>query len=222
MNDMYFEKQKKIKWHGTIASIQPRTAVWRYRLDNRTHSHNGYNLFLEGEANDSTERYSVAISEKQQQKLVFRIGDEATGTAWTKKYEVTDFADYYRAGDLKIVKRAELAETAPPPFKVEPPDMATYEQRGARMLSEACYKGKCFQCAFAAMAAVVIEYDWEKDKKYRFESFCYGPYMCKFYKMGRRRAVPYKNSDTVYDEGYFDDMFTRRRVDGEWEVMLLD
>jgi len=83
---MKFNDQKKIEWQGTIVSIQPRTTVWRYRLDNRTHYHRGYNLFVDGEANGITTRFSVAISEKQQQKLMFRIGDVSKGSAWIKLY----------------------------------------------------------------------------------------------------------------------------------------
>ena len=143
---MKVNEPEKILWQGTIRSIQPRTNVWRYRLDNRTHYHRGFILFLHGEANEVEAQFSVAISEKQQQKLVFGIGDEAKGTAWTKMYDVTDYADYYRAGGLKIIKKAQQSETPPPPYLIEPPDMATYERRGARMLSTARYKGKCFQC----------------------------------------------------------------------------
>ena len=98
------QQPEKIEWHGTILSIQPRTTVWRYRLDNRTHSHIGYNLFLNGEAAGLGTDFSVAISEKQQSKLNFRIGDEVQGTGWTKLYAVSDYADYYRAGGLKIIK----------------------------------------------------------------------------------------------------------------------
>jgi len=137
---------EKIEWQGTIVSIQPRTSVWRYRLDNRTHYHRGYNLFLDGEANEIKTQFSVAVSEKQQQKMFFRIGDVVKGSAWTKMYEVSDYADYYRAGGLKIIKKAGLTETTPPPYLIEPPNMATYEERGARMLSASSYKGKCFQC----------------------------------------------------------------------------
>ena len=44
------------------------------------------------------------------------------------------------------------------------------------------------------MANVEIQWDFDKNiKKYRFETFCYGPKACKFYKMGRPRSVPYKN-----------------------------
>lgn len=43
--------QDKIEWSGTIVSIQPRTTVWRYKLENRTHYHRGYELFFDGEVN---------------------------------------------------------------------------------------------------------------------------------------------------------------------------
>jgi hypothetical protein len=203
---------EKVEWHGVILSIQPRTTVWRYVLDNRTHYHIGYNLFLDGEAGGTNAPFSVAISEKQQMKLGFRIGDDVRGTAWTKQYEVTDYADYYRAGGFKVLKRSEQNIVAmPPPYLLPPPDMATYYWRGARMLSKACWKGKCFQCIWANMAAVEIEYNWGVSKKYRFESFCYGPKSCKLYKMGKPRAVSYKNRGTFYDEGWLDDICTENR-----------
>jgi hypothetical protein len=213
---MNVSEPEKIEWRGIIVSVQPRTTVWRYRLDNRTHYHRGYNIFLDGVVNGINGRFCVAISEKQQQKLVFRIGDEAKGTAWTKMYDVSDYADYYRAGSLKVTKRAEQTEVSYPPYKIDPPGMAIYEIRGARMLSSACYKGKCFQCAFATMSAVEIEYNWGVSKKYRFESFCYGPFSCKFYKMGKPRAVPYKDCGSDYDTGWMDELCTERRGNDEW------
>ena len=135
---------EKIKWSGTILSIQPRTNVWRYRCDNRTHSHIGYNLFLDGLADGEQRQFSVAISEKQQQTTSFRIGDEASGTGWTKKYPKWEYAEYYRAGALKRVKtNDEPYDDKSPPWLGDMPDMETYEQRGCRVLSKACWKGKC-------------------------------------------------------------------------------
>ena len=64
--------QDKISFSGVILSVQPRSNVWRYRLDNRTHSMTGYNIFLRGTAEDVEKSFAVAISEKQQQK--FRFG----------------------------------------------------------------------------------------------------------------------------------------------------
>jgi len=155
----------------------------------------------------------VAISEKQQQTGDFHIGDVVQGTAWTKEYPEREFADYYRAGSIKhISKAASNIMTIPPPWIMSPPDMQTYQDRGARMLSLSCWKTKCFRCIWASMSNVEIQWDFDKNiKKYRFESFCYGPKSCKYYKMGRARAVPYKGRDSALDEGWLDDLCTEGR-----------
>jgi len=207
----------KINWEGKIISIQPRTRVWRYVTDNRTHYHLGYNLFVEGDSCYPEKHFTVAISDKQQSKGLFRIGDVLKGTAWTKKYEEREFADFYRAGSLKLLDRAyEVFEVKAPPWIMVPPPMQTYEERGARMLSKSLWKKKCFQCIWANMANVEIQWDFDRDiKKYRFETFCYGPKSCKFYKVGRPRSVPYKNRGLALDEGYLDELCTEGRYDDE-------
>lgn len=43
---MHEQEQRKVSFQETIKSVQPRSNVWRYRLDNRTHSMTGYNIFL--------------------------------------------------------------------------------------------------------------------------------------------------------------------------------
>jgi hypothetical protein len=64
----------------------------------------------------------------------------------------------------------------------------------------------------ANIANVEIQWDFDKDiKKYRFETFCYGPKSCKCYKMGRPRSVPYKNRSSVLDDGCLDDLCTEGR-----------
>ena len=206
------ETQTKIEWQGKIVSIQPRTNVWRYVLDNRTHSYHGYNLFLDGAVDGVDCPFSIAISEKQQQSNGFHIGDVISGAAWTKQYPEREYADYYRAGSLKRVSVAEnMHNSETPPWKIPPPDMQTYEWRGARMLSLSCWKGKCFQCVWASMSNVTIEFDFGKKQKYRFEAFCYGPKSCKYYKMGKPRAVPYKGWGTRYDDGWMDALCTENR-----------
>lgn len=54
----------KVNWEGEIESIQPRTRVWRYLTDNRTHYYLGYNLFIEGCSSEGKKQFAVAISEK--------------------------------------------------------------------------------------------------------------------------------------------------------------
>ena len=68
------QEQRKISFQGTIKSVQPRSNVWRYRLDNRTHSMTGYNIFLAGIADGEEKDFVIAISEKQQEKYKFHIG----------------------------------------------------------------------------------------------------------------------------------------------------
>jgi hypothetical protein len=182
-------------------------------LDNRTHREIGYNLFLDGEADGKPGRFSVAISELQQEKGRFMIGDGISGTAWTKVYQHSDYADYYRAGSLKRLHAAETTAAAhPPPWKMESPPIETYSWRGARQLSASSYKGKCFPCVWANMSAVEMVWDFDRQvSKYRFESFCYGPKSCKLYTMGKARSVTYKGRGASYDTGWLDDLCTERR-----------
>lgn len=203
----------KVNWQGMILSIQPRTRVWRYLTDNRTHYLLGYNFFIEGQSSEGKSSFTVAISEKQQMKGLFRIGDTIEGTAWTKKYEEREFADYYKAGSLKLMNKSnEVFNEVTPPWVIIPPDIKTYEERGARMLSKSLWETKCFKCIWANMANTEIQWDFDRDiKKYRFETFCYGPKSCKYYKMGRPRTVPYKNRGSALDEGYLDELCTEGR-----------
>lgn len=207
----------KMNWQGKIVSIQPRTRVWRYLTDNRTHYHLGYNFFLEGHSSEGKKQFTVAISEKQQIKGLYQIGDVLEGTAWTKMYKEREFADYYRAGSLKLLDRLkDNVKVMPPPWVTMPPSLQIYEERGARMLSRSLWKTKCFQCIWANMANAEIQWDFDKDiKKYRFETFCYGPKSCKYYKMGRPRSVPYKNRDSALDDGYLDVLCTDERDDDD-------
>lgn len=209
------EEQKKISFDGVVRSVQPRANVWRYTQEYRTHRLTGYNVFFTGMAEGEEKEFSVAISEKQYQKLRCHIGERISGTAWTKKYPKQEYADYYRAGTLK-----KLTEVLPPdekprePWTDELPDLSVYEWRGCRMLDSRCWSGKCFTCKWACMSNVTIEYRWGVSQKFRFETFCYGPFLCKHYKMGRRRAIPNADFTGLYDEGWLDEICTQNRQNG--------
>ncbi|MEN8906232.1 MAG: hypothetical protein ABF289_09785, partial [Clostridiales bacterium] len=100
----------------------------------------------------------------------------------------------------------------PPPWTKTPPSMSVYEERGARILSKASWKNKCFKCIWANMANVEIQWDFDRNiKKYRFETFCYGPKSCENYKIGRPPSVPYKNRGSALDDGSLDEMCTENR-----------
>lgn len=181
------EEQRQLAFQGTIRSIQPRSTVWRYKTDNRTHRLTGYNLFLTGTADRAEKDFSVAISEKQLQKYDFNIGDEIKGAAWPVRTQAPYTGNLY--------------------------DLAVYQRRGCRMLSDRRWKGKCFPCKWANMAAVTIEYNFGKTQRHRYETFCYGPEDCPLYAMGRKRGVPYIHESGIFDEGWLDDICMECRYD---------
>lgn len=255
--------QIKVSWTGTVVSIQPRSTVWRYITDNRTHRECGFNVFLKGsvvltsppepgdsiwdvtsycESHRANDIYSfcVAISDKQAQKLLISIGDELKGTAWTPLYPETEFASFYRAGGLKKIRavvspiplaildtehttfdgaaisRVDSSKYPGPPWKMVPPPLEIYAWRGARMLSKSCWSHKCFQCVWANMANVTVQYDFDRNLvRNRFETFCYGPLNCKYYKMGPARSVPYKGMSGIKDQGWLDEICVQYRLNEE-------
>jgi hypothetical protein len=204
----------RIRWQGQIESVQCRAWVWRYIMHNRTHHHFGFNLFVNGEAGGKEERFVVAISDTQHAKLGFRIGDVFKGTAWPCIKAKHDIADYYRAGGFKVLSRAEEpTDSADPPFTGLLPSIDVFERRGARMLNAKLWRKQCFTCMWANKSAIEIEYKFGKVKRYRKETFCYGPRSCPSYAMGPPRQVPYFDSFPSLDEGWMDELCTEQRGD---------
>ena len=69
---------------------------------------------------------------------------------------------------------------------------------------------------WANKSAVEIEYNFGKSKRYRSETFCYGPKSCPLYAMGEPRAVPYYgHSYPSMDDGGLDDSITGHRGQDE-------
>ena len=82
------------------------------------------------------------------------------------------------------------------------------------MLSRASWKGRCLGCAWANMANVTIQYDFDRGLvKNRFEAFCYGPLSCPLYKPGPARSVPYRGRGSFLDDGCLDEVMVDYRSD---------
>lgn len=207
---------QKIKWKGEIQSIQCRAWVWRYQTSNRTHHHTGFNLWIDGEADGKEGKFILAVSDTQYQKMQFCIDDVFKGTAWPCVKAKHDIADYYRAGSFKRISSSENNTlSAVPPFNNPLPPLEVFEQRGARMLDSKLWSKKCFTCMWANKSAVEIEYDFGKVKRYRKETFCYGPLSCPQYQMGKGRPVQYKDTFDSIDNGSMDEMLTYHRGENE-------
>lgn len=206
----------QVRWQGQIESVQCRAWVWRYKMDNRTHHHLGFNLFVKGEADGREGRFIVAVSDTQHTTLQFRIGDVFKGTAWPCIKAKHDIADYYRAGGLRALFRAgKQTDSAGPPFTGSLPPIEEFQRRGARMLDAKLWRKQCFACMWANKSAVEIEYKFGKVKRYRQETFCYGPRSCPLYDRGPPRQVQHSDCQPSIDDGWMDDLCTEQRGDEE-------
>lgn len=202
----------RVHWQGRIESIQCRAWVWRYKMCNRTHHHLGFNLWVKGKADGQESRFIVAVSDTQHAKMQFRIHDVVKGTAWPCIKAKHDIANYYRAGGFKVLSRADTGpDHIGPPFTGLCPPIATFQKRGTRMLDAKHWRKPCFRCMWANKSAVEIEYKFGKVKRYRKETFCYGPKSCPLYDMGPPRPVQYFEEGSSMYEGWMDDLCTELR-----------
>jgi hypothetical protein len=206
---------QKIIWHGTLIAIQARIKLMR-SFDERSHSYLGYNLFLHGQIGNEKRDFSVAIGDGTQEKFQFRSGDEVSGEALPVADKKLEPAEFYKTSKLALIKRPEITNNEPPPWLGLPPDLQIYRARGHRRLDARTYSAKCTHCIWGCQMSVEMIIDhWNPgQKRYRFETFCYGPKSCPSYKAGPTRKVPGRNSMSYEEEDWVDeDSISHRGLD---------
>ena len=205
----------KVIWSGKIVSVQPRIRLTR-SFDERYHSYLGYCLFIDGVVDDETREFSVGIGKGAHKRHQFRVGDKVSGAAVLVSDERKEPVEFYKASKLKIVKRNDDVTRDPPPWHGVAVDLETYRSRGHRRLSARTYESKCRSCVWGCRMPVEIIVDkWQPEKKrYRYETFCYGPKSCGNYKAGSLRRVPGRRGMTYEEPEWVDDQETAHR---EWD-----
>jgi len=64
------------------------------------------------------------------------------------------------------------------------------------------------------LVEMIIDQWNPRKKKYRFETFCYGPQSCRFYKAGSTRKVPGRGGMVWEEEDWVDeDAVSHRGID---------
>jgi hypothetical protein len=88
-----------------------------------------------------------------------------------------------------------------------------YRARGHRRLAARTYQNKCAGCIWGCKMAVEMIVDqWNpSQRRYRTETFCYGPRYCPFYESGPARQVPGRHGMTYTEEDWVDDEATAHR-----------
>jgi len=201
----------KLEFSGIILGVQPRIKLIR-SFDESSHNYLGYNLFLDGLIEDHNRKYIVAIGKGTQNKFKLQAGQKIKGLCSPVKDQKNEIAEYYKVSRLQLIDSYVL-ENEPPPYLEQPRDLEIYRERGHRRLSARSYDTKCQFCHWACKMPVKIFVDqWDHSNiKNRFETFCYGPKCCKFYKAGPTRKVPGRKGMVWEEEDWIDEEATSHR-----------
>ena len=115
---------------------------------------------------------------------------------------------------LKVGLPEAENEPPPPPWCGVPPPLAVYRERGHRRLAARTFNEKCCSCIWGCRMPVELIIDqWNPSRRrYRTETFCYGPLSCLLYQAGPARTVPGRHRGMIYtEEDCVDDEATSHR-----------
>ncbi len=185
-------------------------------FDQRSHSYLGYSLFLSGEVLENKCEFSIGIGKAAYQKHQFQIGYEVSGQSLRVQDERMEPVGFYKTSKLLVLNRAEETDQTPPYHGVAI-SLEEYRERGHRRLSARTYDTKCRDCIWGCRMPVVLIIDqWQPHiKKYRFETFCYGPKACKLYSAGPTRIVPGRQGMSWEEPDWVDEEATAHRSEDE-------
>ena len=206
----------KTEWQGRITSVQPRIRLLR-SFDQRHHNYLGYVLQLKGTVAGQNRDFSVAVGKAAQEKHCFSAGMDVTGMAMPVADTRIEVAEFYKASALKVTGNRLPSGASVPPFIDVPPSLEIYRSRGHRRLDARTYQTKCLHCIWGCRMPVEMTIDqWNpSNKHYRFETFCYGPKSCAFYRAGPNRKVPGRHGMSYTEEDWVDDDSTAHRGDDQ-------
>ena len=206
---------EKPLFQGAIISVQPRIRLLR-SFDQRSHQYLGYALRVNGMIGNEQREFLVGIGKGAQSKNMFCTGDIVSGECQPVEDKRLETVEFYKTSKLKLLHRPHETEGKTPPWISVPPDLETYRQRGHRRLDVRTYETKCQSCIWGCNMAVemIIDHWNPSNKKFRTETFCYGPKSCAFYKAGPTRKVPGRKGMSWEEEDWVDeDATVHRSVD---------
>jgi hypothetical protein len=203
---------EKIPWSGVLISVQPRIRLNR-SFDQRSHTYLGYALRVRGNVGSEAREFLIGVGESAHAKHQFQAGDTVSGEALPVADPRLETVEFYKVSNLKASACGAAQETPPPPWRSVPPPLPVYRERGHRRLAVRTYEEKCTTCIWGCHMAVEMIIDqWNPSKRrYRTETFCYGPRSCPLYRSGPARTVPGRRGMSYTEEDWIDDEATSHR-----------
>lgn len=202
----------KSTFTGKITSIQPRIRL-RRSFDEASHTYLGYAIKLDGEINNQHNIFSIGIGKAAHAKHQFKVNDVISGECLPVPEPDMEPVGFYKVSKLKLISPGTIDSTSAP-WELVPPELEVYRERGHRRLAARTYDTKCSSCMWGCRMPVEIIVDnWNPRgrRKYRFETFCYGPLSCKLYKAGPNRKVEGRNGMVYVEEDWVDAQMTEHR-----------
>jgi hypothetical protein len=201
----------KTEWSGRLVGVQPRIRLTR-SFDQRYHTYLGYLLRVSGTIGGQDGELEVAVGRKAQARFLFQVGDTVRGASEPVLDDRLEIAGLYKTARLAVLEKAP-PRAEPPPWLGIPPDLDTYRSRGHRRLSARTYESKCRACIWGCRMAVEMIIDhWKPGpRRFRVETFCYGPKSCPLYRPGPTRKVPGRRGMTWEEADWVDEDATAHR-----------
>ena len=202
----------KLEWSGRIVAVQPRIRLSR-SFDQRYHNYLGYVIHITGNYDSTQGEFMIAVGKGAHEKHQFRVGMKLSGQSVPVSNPKLEIAGYYKTSKIIIENKVDTPISKNQPFHGVPPELSIYRERGHRRLDPNTYNSNCTSCIWGCQMPVEIILDqWNPSKKkYRFETFCYGPKSCSLYRAGATRKVPGRSNMTWEEEDWVDEDATSHR-----------
>ena len=201
----------KVKVEGRLIAVQPRIRLLR-SFDQRQHNYAGYALLVEALPKSREPPVWIGVGPAAHAKFGFCAGGSFSAEVEPVANPELEAVDYYKATKIRYTP-AGPQQDLPPPWLGVPPDLPAYRARGHRRLDAGIYASFCHRCIWGCRMPVEMTLDqWNpKEKRFRKETFCYGPKSCPSYQPGAVREVPGRNKTIWTEEDQVDEDATSHR-----------